>query len=89
MPLTMHDFECGCGHTEEQLVQPDEEVRCPECGATMRRCIGKTHIFTTIVATYPGSKRHKAGYEHQYVNQPATKTQIGYGGSVSVDNPKK
>lgn len=89
MSLTMYDFECDCGHTEEQLVQPDEEVHCPECNALMRRCLGSPRIFSTIVATYPGSKKHKAGYEHKYVNQPATKTQIGYGGSVSTDHPKK
>lgn len=89
MPLTMHDFECACGHTEEQLVQPDEEVRCPECNAIMQRCLGSPHIFSTIIATYPGSKKLKAGYQHQHVNQPATKTQIGYGGSVSNDNPRK
>jgi len=32
------------------------------------------------VPTYPGAKRRKAGYVHQYVNRPAEKV------SVSVPN---
>jgi putative FmdB family regulatory protein len=87
MPL--YDFACTCGTTCEELAAIDEEVRCPTCDDVMKRQISAPHVFTTIIPTYPGSGKHKAGYVHKHVNRPATKTQVGYGGGVSPDHPKK
>lgn len=86
MPL--YDYVCPCGYTSEELVKnAEEEVRCPECNCLMEKQDSAANIFTTIIPTYPGSSRHKAGHIHQHVNRPATKTQVGYGGSVSKDHP--
>lgn len=86
MPL--YDYVCTCGHTSEELVKnAEEEVRCPECDSVMEKQDSAANIFTAIVPTYPGSNKHKAGYVHKYGNRPATKTQVGYGGSVSKDHP--
>jgi hypothetical protein len=87
--LILYDFECACGYTHEYLVTPTENVPCPLCHLVMKRCISSPRLFTTIIPTYPGSKKLKAGYEHRYINRPATKTQVGYGGSTSTNNPKK
>lgn len=53
------------------------------CGTQMTRLISAPKTLTTIVPTYPGSQKHKAGYVHRHVNRPATKTQVGVGGGVT------
>ena len=89
----MLEFQCReCHAIKEQLVDPQDPLDCfavCDCGGPMDRCLSSPRVFSTIIAMYPGSKKHKAGYQHKFGNQPATKTQIGYGGSVSTDNPKK
>ena len=86
--MPIYDFECACGaELENELAKVDEEVTCPNCGKVMTRLVGAPHMFTTIIPTYPGSGKHKAGSVHKFANRPATKTQVGYGGSVSADHP--
>lgn len=89
--MPIYDFTCpDCGHTVEQIntiAEAEAGVKCPECDAVMERAVGAPHTFTTIIPMYPGSKQHKAGYVHQFGNRPAEKTQVGYGGGVSVDHP--
>ena len=86
--MPIYDYRCACGHTlDNELAKHDEDVPCEKCGAVMVRQNSAAHMFTTIIPTYPGSGKHKAGSVHKHVNRPATKTQIGYGGSVSSDHP--
>lgn len=87
--MPIYDYECTCGtRVDNELAKLDEDVHCPKCKAVMTRldCAPKT--LTTIVPTYPGSKRHKAGYVHKHGNRPSEKTQMGYGGGVSSDHPR-
>ena len=51
------------------------------------KLMGAPVTLTTIVPTYPGSQAKKAGYVHKFGNRAATKTQVGYGGSVSTAHP--
>jgi putative FmdB family regulatory protein len=90
--MPIYDFQCErCEHVcEDELcsnAEAEKGLRCPSCGGDMTRLMGAPRVFTTIIPTYPGSKRHKAGHVHKFANRPAEKTQIGYGGSVSADHP--
>ena len=86
--MPVYDYVCECGHKFEDLVRDsEEEVACPECGQITERQDSAAHIFSTIVPTTRTSKPHKAGYQHLNVNRPATKAQVGAGGSVSADHP--
>lgn len=80
--MKLYDYECENGHVLEELVEGDERVFCPECGKEMHRTWKKAAAtLTTIIPTYPGCKRMKAGYEHtSHADQPATRIQAGYGG---------
>jgi len=81
------DFECGtCAEVFADLVsdaQPQPEA-CPSCGATtgFARRMSAPAVMSTIVPSYPGSKRVKAGYQHTH-NRPAEKkgSQISMYGS--------
>jgi predicted house-cleaning noncanonical NTP pyrophosphatase (MazG superfamily) len=88
--MPVYDFRCPyCSHLEQDVIAKlDEEVKCLACSEKMERLACAPHILTTIVPTYPGSKKHKAGYVHLNKNEPATRTQIGYGGGQSPENPK-
>ena len=95
----VYDFKCPkCGHVfEDQIVFEDDppEYKCGMCGlehneeVILERLMPAPHMLETIVPTYPGSKKLKAGHVHKFKNRPAEKTQIGYGGSVSVDHPTR
>lgn len=87
--MPVYDFTCPkCKHVETNVIAKlDEEIKCPKCEAVMTHDHPAPHTLTTIIPTYPGSKRYKAGYVHQFGNRPATKTQVGYGGSISADHP--
>ena len=77
----VQDYYCrACGENYEFLHHPvDEPATCPECGSTdaEKRATGGTPL-SVIVPTYPGSKKHKAGYVHSHGDRPAEK------GSVAV-----
>lgn len=87
--LKLYDFECTkCKHVFEALVegvdgQPD---RCPECNFTalFHKCAGFPAIMSTIIPSYPGSKKLKAGYQHTHA-RPAEKgkSQVSLAGKRS------
>ena len=81
--LKAYTLECTCGAVADELLEQGEVFPCPTCSKPMTRMIGAPHMFTTIIPCYPGSARFKAGYVHKYVNRPATKTQVGYGGGIT------
>ena len=92
----MREFICEqCSHTESILIDNHEPVTshfCPLCGGRLEPCLGvpgngSTSIPTTTIPTYPGCARRKAGYQHKFVNRPAEKTQVGYGGGVTKGEP--
>lgn len=90
--MPIYDLSCpNCEHEEPNALysikEVEDGVKCPECDTVMERAMGAPNIFTTIIPTYPGSQKHKAGYQHLHVNRPAEKTQVGFGGSVSADHP--
>ena len=85
--LKRFDFEClECHHTFDDLVEgvggkPEE---CPQCGQSFsfQKLPSAMNIASTIVPSYPGSKRVKAGYQHTH-NRPAEKkgTQVSMHGT--------
>lgn len=86
--MPTYDFECpACEHQVLDdicsIATAEAGVACPKCSVFMTRLMNAPRMFTTIIPMYPGSKRFKAGYIHQFANRPAEKTQIGPGGSVS------
>ena len=77
----LQDYACrACEHIFEFFHVGREIAACPQCGSTACDLRLGGHAFTTIVPTYPGAKRRKAGYVHEHVNRPAEKV------SVSVPN---
>lgn len=91
--LKMIEIQCeNCQAIDELLIETNDEhesFTCGACGGVAHQILSSPAMFSVTVPTYPGAQRHKAGYQHKYANRPATKTQIGPGGSVSVDHPKK
>lgn len=57
----------------------DEAVTCA-CGSTDCEPLLGGRSFHTIIPMYPGSKRLKAGYVHNYVNRPAEKVSVSVPG---------
>lgn len=83
--MKVYDYVCDeCKRTELNILvdNKDTPLICI-CGTQMTRLICAPKILTTIIPTYPGSQRHKAGYVHKHTNRPATKTQVGVGGGVT------
>jgi hypothetical protein len=97
MNLKSFDYECPrCGRIQENVLVTKEEEDNTFCGECSEETGENVRMVkhqpapstpTTTVPTYPGSQKLKAGYQHKFTNRPATKTQIGPGGSVSVDHP--
>ena len=87
MPL--HDFKCTkCDYVQEEIVPAKtRQTVCEHCGEVSKKVFLKSAVpFKTIVPTYPGCKRQKAGYVHTiHADQKATKIQSGYGGCVKPD----
>lgn len=86
------DYQCPQCDTvhENVMVTAGEEnaMPCDDCSTEkqlvlMEKLIGASKQFEKIIPTYPGSKRRKAGYQHKYVNRPASKTQVGVGGGIT------
>jgi DNA-directed RNA polymerase subunit RPC12/RpoP len=66
-----------CQRQYEFLHHPVEEpARCPSCGSSSAEAQPIASVFRTIVPVYPGAKRRKAGYAHQFQNRPAERTSI-------------
>lgn len=75
--LKHFDFECLACHAEfDEYVEGADGVpeHCPHCLKTegYKKLPSLWASPTTIIVDYPGSKRLKAGYVHQY-NRPAEK----------------
>ena len=83
--MIIDDYECpACGKESlDLLVDSGEVPTCEDCSTPLQKVFVGRHLFNTIIPDYPGAKRRKAGYVHQYVNRPAEKIQSGYGGTVS------
>ncbi len=80
----LQEYYCGkCGEKYEYLhMDAEDTATCPACGSTKTDMVLGGQPFHTIVPTYPGAMRHKAGYVHKYANRPAEKI------SVSVPRTK-
>ncbi|MBU1891200.1 hypothetical protein KJ782_07000 [Patescibacteria group bacterium] len=86
--MPVYDFRCACGvELLDHVACYDEKVLCPLCKEVMDRDMPAPHTFSTIVPTYPGSAKLKAGYVHKHQARSAEKTQMGYGGGVSTAHP--
>ena len=82
-----YDFRCPAGHVHEltcRIADKPPLTKCQTCGEEAH------HVFlvapampTTIVVDYPGSKKHKAGYQHTHGDRGGTKIQTGYGGKIT------
>lgn len=82
MPL--YDFVCeACDTKFEAIVKYGvDDTPCQECAAGNAKRVPSTFaMFNTIVPSYPGCKKKKAGYIHSHGNRPKTpgKIQVGYG----------
>lgn len=86
--MLLRDFEClKCGAIREELVSSDDVVVCRKCENPMVRVfIHAPPILTTIIPSYKGCLRQRAGYTHTHGDFDATRIQSGYGGCQS---PKK
>jgi len=83
-----YDYECTeCGSVFEEMINSSnpEPIECASCGsAKVDRRMPSPAVLTSIVPSYPGSKRVKAGYQHTH-NRPAEKA----GSQVSMFSTKK
>jgi DNA-directed RNA polymerase subunit RPC12/RpoP len=81
--VILRDYECKkCEEVFEDF--DGSEVACPKCkSAEVQRIFAKSPAtLTVIIPTYPGCKKHKAGYVHSHGDRPKTpgKIQVGYTG---------
>lgn len=72
-----------CGEAFDYTHMNAEDLASCICGSTELDLQLGGKSFSTIIPTYPGAKRRKAGYQHLYVNRPAEKV------SVSVPRTKE
>lgn len=82
--LPLFDFVCAsCEAKFEAIVKSGvDDTACRECGTGVAtRVPSPFALFSTIVPSYPGCKKKKAGYVHSHGNRPKTpgKIQVGYG----------
>ena len=80
-PNAHPDFEIRCS-----VSALDSELhQCPACGESGHVVITTAPAVPThIVLDYPGSKKHKAGYQHSHGDRKGTKIQSGYGGMITA-----
>lgn len=59
--MLVFDYKCGCGHTQEKFVKKsDDEVECPECGATMSKMPSGSHYnLYSLGCNISGTKVNK------------------------------
>jgi hypothetical protein len=83
--MPVYDFRCSyCKHElNDEICGAEESVKCPECNNIMDRDFPAPKVFNKIIPMYPGAKKLKAGYVHTHADQPATRSQVGFGGKVS------
>lgn len=84
-----YDYGCKNGHEFEHVCSMNDkpaELPCPEegCGLMAKGLItGAPTLLTTIIPSYRGCKKQKAGYVHSHGDKDATKVSSGYGGCVN------
>ena len=82
----LYDYDCSEGHRFEirsSIADKPSAPVCPECGALAKFVFTKAPVlFTTIIPSYPGALKQKAGYVHSHGDKPATKTMSGPYGMV-------
>lgn len=90
MSWKCYEFLCEvCEGVFEDLVKGTEGLpeSCELCGAAgpFVRQVSAPAVLTTIVPSYPGAKRVKAGYQHTH-NRPAEKKdrQVSMAGTGGV-----
>jgi len=95
MSYRYFDFECqGCKTTFEELVVGAEGVpdACPQCQAVgpFVRQLARAKPLSTIIPSYPGSKRNTAGHGAA-LRRPAEKAgrQISMAGTTGLSGGKK
>ncbi len=75
--LKSFNFECEkCGEVFDDLVEGIEgkPESCPRCSSAtgFTKLPSAINLAETVIPSYPGSKRIKAGYQHTH-NRPAEK----------------
>lgn len=82
--MPMYDFRCNtCNLEFDEIVLCNvNTIDCPVCGTLTaeRIFITAPKLLTNIIPSYPGCKKHKAGYVHTHADRNATKISSGYGG---------
>jgi putative FmdB family regulatory protein len=90
--MPTYDYRCEQGHDHEhfcKIAERTDSRECPECGGAAKFMISAPAVISHIVVDYPGSKKHKAGYQHTHGDRRGTKIQTGYGGKITAsDEPK-
>ena len=85
--MPWHDYKCSvCDHVEEDM-QPygTKTIACSECGEVSEKFYGKAPVWlTTIIPSYAGCKKVKAGYVHSHADRPSSRV-TGCGFSSSSD----
>jgi putative FmdB family regulatory protein len=85
--MPTYDYLCPNNHAHEHFcsISARPETRqCPECGETAKSAIlSAPSLATHIVLDYPGSKKHKAGYQHSHADRKGNNIQVGYGGKIT------
>lgn len=86
MPM-LREYFCDCGERFEHVHRPDDNVaRCPACTrvATEADELLGGRTFKTIVPSYKGSLRQKAGFVHTHGDKPAEKSSISVPSKVTL-----
>lgn len=91
--MPTYEYMCSNDHVHEarfSISERPEQHECPECKQMAKQVIlTAPAIPSHIVIDYPGSKKHKAGYQHSHGDRKGTKIQSGYGGIITPsDTPK-
>ncbi len=83
--MPMYDYQCmSCGHEEEDVMPSNTKViPCSKCGEKSERVfVSCAKALTTIIPSYPGCKKHRAGYVHTHGDRPRTRVQgVGFSSS--------
>ena len=91
--MPTYDFMCPAEHIMEvrcSISEKKDSYPCAECGEATRQVILEAPaIASHIVLDYPGSKKHKAGYQHSHGDRKGTKIQVGYGGKITPSETPK
>ena len=76
----LNEYICRqCATRFEYIHENTTDIqKCPQCESTDSELQLGSYTLTTIIPTYRGCKRQKAGYVHSHGDRPAEK------GSVSV-----